>query len=90
VNRANSQKFINISEENLASFFKAKKLDKQAAAQAKSLICLITCLTLNMEAVRSSETSTRLHGVTAQKTILFIMPAVRISNVTIQNNRYDN
>jgi hypothetical protein len=42
--------------------------------------CLAYSLTLKMEAVRSSVTSTRLYGVTYKMTVFFIATAVRTSN----------
>jgi hypothetical protein len=37
---------------------------------------------LMMEAAKTSEMSTRLHGVTTQKTVIFVLTAVRTSNPT--------
>jgi hypothetical protein len=44
-------------------------------------------IALMMEAARTSETlvTTKLHGATTQKTAIFVLTAVRISNPTLHN-----
>jgi hypothetical protein len=76
-------KFTEISEECTASIFRFDKSANLAILPtAFWLFALAYFITVMMEEIRSPETriSAELHGVTFQKTVLYLITAVRTSN----------